>query len=319
MHLHQLLHLLSDGQFHSGSELGDVLGLSRTSIWKALSHLQSLPVELETIKGRGYRIVGGLDLLDPEKIREQLSNEVSQLCALEALLICTSTNDYMASQSLNFSDNCYQICFAEQQTNGRGRRGRSWISSFAKNISLSIGFTLSGGVEVLSGMSLVVGVAMASALAKMGVQDCAVKWPNDVIVGSKKICGILIELQGEATTGWSIVCGVGLNVAMSKQEGEGIDQDWIALNECVELGRNIVAVRVLEELVAALEIFKQDGFSAFDGLWRQYDYLNGKDLVISPSNLIGRGVGVDAHGALLVDVHGKTQVVNAGEVSVRKL
>lgn len=319
MHLYQLLYLLSDGRFHSGSELGDVLGLSRTSIWKALSHLQSLHIELETVKGKGYRIAGGLDLLDLDKIIFQLSEDVAQLCSIETVLSCASTNDYIAIQSGDFSDKGYRVCFAELQTNGRGRRGRTWVSPFAKNISLSVGFTLNGGVEALSGMSLVVGIAMACALSKMGIADCYVKWPNDVIVNEKKICGILIELQGEATTGWNIVCGVGMNVSMSKLEGKTIDQDWIALQDCLAIGRNHVAARMLEELIGALEIYKCHGFSAFEKLWQKYDYLFEKDLIISPTNVEGRGVGVDSHGALLIDVSGQLQSINAGEASVRKL
>lgn len=319
MHLYQLLHLLSDGQFHSGSELGDVLGLSRTSIWKALTHLQDLHVDLETVKGKGYRIAGGLDLIDLDKITAQLSDKVSRLCELEVLLSCASTNDYIAAQSDNFSDMGYRVCLAEMQTSGRGRRGRSWVSPFAKNISLSVGFTLNGGVESLSGMSLVVGIAMASALSKMGVSDCFVKWPNDVLVNKKKICGILIELQGEATTGWNVVCGVGLNVSMSALEGQEIEQDWIALQECLAIDRSSVVVRILDELITALEIFKCHGFSVFEKAWQQYDYLFDKELVISPANVQGRGAGVSSQGALLVDVLGEKRSINAGEVSVRRL
>lgn len=319
MHLYQLLRLLSDGQFHSGSELGDVLGLSRTSIWKVLSNLQSMQIELETVKGKGYRVAGGLDLLDLDVIRSRLSAEVAQLCSVETLLSCSSTNDYIASHSESFSASSYRACFSELQTDGRGRRGRSWVSPFAKNISLSVGFTLNGGVEALSGMSLIVGIAMASALSKMGVDNCYVKWPNDVLVNEKKICGILIELQGEATTGWNVVCGIGMNVAMTDLEGKAIDQDWIAIQECLAVGRNDVAVSMLEELISALEIFKCHGFSAFEKLWRQYDYLYEKDLIITPTNVKGFGAGVDSHGALQIDVLGRLQSITAGEVSVRKL
>lgn len=319
MDLYQLLHLLSDGHFHSGSELGDVLGLSRTSIWKVLSNLQSMQIELETIKGKGYRIAGGLDLLDLDVIRPQLSAEVNRLCSIETLMSCSSTNDYIASQSEDFSAESYLACFSELQTNGRGRRGRAWVSPFAKNISLSVGFTLNGGVEVLNGMSLIVGIAMASALSKMGVDNCWVKWPNDVLVNGKKICGILIELQGEATTGWNVVCGVGMNVGMSDLDGKSIDQEWIALQECMAVSRNQVAVSVLEELIGALELFRCHGFLVFEKLWQQYDYLFGKELMVTPTNIKGVGAGVDSHGALQINVLGQLQTINAGEVSVRKL
>lgn len=319
MDLYQLLKHLSDGQFHSGSELGDLLGLSRTSIWKALSHLQSLSVDPEIVKGKGYRIPGGLDLLDLNKISGLLSGRVNDVCDLEALLSCSSTNDYIAAEAKDFSVERYKICLAEVQTSGRGRRGRTWISPFAKNIYMSVGFKINGGIEALSGLSLVVGLAMASSLSKLGVQDCCVKWPNDVLIGGKKICGVLIELQGEATTGWDIVCGVGLNVAMSVNDGQGIDQAWISLQDCQIVDRNKMAAIMLEELIGALELFKIQGFSAFESAWKQYDYLFGKELIINPANIQGYGMGVDAHGALMVDVEGEQIAINAGEVSVRRI
>jgi BirA family biotin operon repressor/biotin-[acetyl-CoA-carboxylase] ligase len=319
MDLYQLLRLLSDGQFHSGSELGDLLGLSRTSIWKTLSHLASLSIVPEIIKGKGYRIPGGLDLLDLNKLNGLLVGDAKRLCDLDAVLSCTSTNDYIAARAAEFSVERYKICLAEFQTSGRGRRGRSWISPFAKNIYMSVGFKVNGGIEALSGLSLVVGLAMASALSKLGVPDCCVKWPNDVLVGGKKICGVLIELQGEATTGWDIVCGVGLNVAMKENDAQEIDQAWISLQQCLLIDRNKVAAIMLEELIGALEHFKRQGFSAFESVWKQYDYLFGKELTVSPANLQGYGAGIDAHGALLVNVAGELMTINAGEVSVRRI
>lgn len=319
MSIYQLLRLLSDGCFHSGSELGERLGLSRTSIWKTLSQLNEFPIELEVVKGKGYRIHGGLDLLDQDKLQALLTADASNCCSLETLLSCTSTNDYMSSKIIDFIDGRYQVCFAEVQSAGRGRRGRAWVSPFAENIYMSVGFKVQGGVEALSGMSLVVGLAVASALTEMGVEDCFVKWPNDVLVGGKKISGVLIELQGEATTGWDVVCGIGLNVSMSKAQGKDIDQDWMALKECLAVDRNTVAAQVLNSLIRYLQDYKHKGFACFADHWRRYDYLYGKELQISPSGVIGLGAGVDAHGALILDVAGEAVLVNAGEASVRRL
>lgn len=319
MVIYKLLHLLSDGDFHSGSELGEKLGLSRTSIWKALSQLDAMPVEIEVVKGKGYRIAEGLDLLEQSKIIELLSEEVASISSIETLFSCTSTNDYMSSKITDFSEHHYQICFSEFQTAGRGRRGRVWVSPFARNIYLSAGFKIHGGVEALSGMSLVIGLAVAESLNGMGVKDCCVKWPNDVYVGDRKICGILIELQGEATTGWDVVCGIGLNVSMTRTQGQEIDQEWIALHETLKVGRNEVAAHILNSLLSYLEDFKRTGFAGFGELWRRYDYLYGKELSISPSSITGCGAGVDSHGALILDVEGEEHLINAGEVSVRRV
>jgi BirA family biotin operon repressor/biotin-[acetyl-CoA-carboxylase] ligase len=325
MNIQQLLYHLSDGEFHSGSELGNALGLSRTSVWKLMSHLKTFSIELEVVKGKGYCIPGGLDLLVGEEIYPKLSAPVAELCELELLMQCSSTNDHIAKKLSLVKSDRFQVCFSEMQTDGRGRRGRTWVSPFARNIYMSVGFKLHGGVEVLSGLSLVVGLAMAVALTRMGLSGSKVKWPNDVLVNGKKICGVLIELQGEATTGWTVVCGIGMNVGMTEQDGCNIEQQWTTVKQNLDsvegrqVTRNHVAAVMLDELIKALEIYKAYGFQRFLNDWCIYDYLLGKELTITPSGLKGVGAGIDSHGALLVDVVGNLKVVNAGEVSVRLL
>tara|TARA_R110001592_G_C13182547_1_gene751101 strand:+ start:4320 stop:5279 length:960 start_codon:yes stop_codon:yes gene_type:complete len=318
MDLNKLLSLLSDGNFHSGSELGEFMGVSRTAIWKVIPSLQEISVPIEIVKGKGYRIIGGLDLLNKSKILALLPRNISKLVDIDILLSHSSTNDYLSSTAKAIGLGECRVCLAENQTAGRGRRGRVWVSPFAKNISFSIGFLLGGGVEALSGLSLVVGIAVAKALEDLGLEGVCLKWPNDVFVGEKKIAGILLELSGEATTHWKVVCGVGLNVHMSESDGVNIDQAWCSIDEQVQVSRNVVVARLLERLLETLELFKEQGFNAFLAEWARLDMLNGKMVVVLPNEIEGKVIGVNLQGALIIK-HGKTEyVINAGEVSVRK-
>lgn len=317
MDLNRLLSLLSDGEFHSGSELGELLGVSRTSIWKAIPSLQELSVPVEVVKGKGYRIKGGLDLLDKNKILSMLPSDIKDRVNLDILLSYSSTNDYLSSNKGSVSHN-YHICLAEHQTAGRGRRGKVWVSPFAKNISLSAGFLLGGGVEALSGLSLVVGVAVAKTLECLGLKNVGLKWPNDVFVGDKKIAGILLELNGEATTSWNVICGIGLNVHMGKKDSVSIDQEWCALTESIAIERNIVISKLLVQLVEVLELFKDEGFQSFMDDWARFDILSGEKVAVTPNGVEGYVVGVNRQGALLIKSVDGEHVINAGEVSVRK-
>tara|TARA_R110002167_G_scaffold335284_1_gene542602 strand:+ start:655 stop:1611 length:957 start_codon:yes stop_codon:yes gene_type:complete len=317
MDLNKLLSLLSDGEFHSGSELGELLGVSRTSIWKAVPSLEGLNVPIEVVKGKGYRIQGGLDLLDKNQILSILPCNIKERVNLDILLSHSSTNDYLSSLESPVGQT-YHICLAEHQTAGRGRRGKEWISPFAKNVSFSASFLLGGGAEALSGLSLVVGVAVAKTLQALGLKNVGLKWPNDVFVGDKKIAGILLELSGEATTNWNVVCGIGLNVHMDERDGVVIDQSWCSISESIVIERNMVVASLLTQLVEVLESFKKDGFKVFMDEWAQFDILSGERVIVTPTGIEGRAVGVNMQGALLVKSADGECVINAGEVSVRK-
>jgi len=317
MELHSLLSLLADGQYHSGSDLGAQLGVSRTAVWKALkNNLSDIHIEVLSVKGKGYRIEGGLDLLSVDIIYESLPPALKELCDLHLLLSVDSTNTWMMS-NLRVTKP-YTFCLAELQKDGKGRRGRRWLSPFGKNICLSVGFDLPGGVEVLNGLSLVVGISVVRALKLLGLSTAKLKWPNDILINGEKVAGILVELQGEATTGWRITAGIGLNVAMNEGEGRGIDQPWVSLSKYIDFSRDFIASTLIASVVNVLETFKQDGFSVFIDEWQDFDVLKGRHVQISASDVAGISRGVDASGALLLDTGSGIISVNAGEVSIKK-
>jgi len=316
MQISSLIQALADGEFHSGSQLGAQLGVSRTAIWKALDRLDEFGLRYESHRGKGYRLCSPLDLLDLERVHSLLSSNVRSRVLLESVLSCPSTNSSV-HQLQRQMDKPYTALFAEQQTSGRGRRGKSWQSPFAENIYLSMAMDWAKGPAALQGLSIVVGVVLAELLAEEGVPDVGLKWPNDVWVGRQKIAGILIELEGEVTTSWRVTLGLGLNTHMSKEAGESIDQPWTALSEFVSVRRSDLAAKLIERLCEALDHFSEHGFSLFRERYQEFDALHGEQVRLLGPEIEGVVRGVDDVGALLLEVDGAIRPYHAGELSVR--
>ena len=309
-----LISLLADGQFHSGSALGSALGVSRTAVWKALAVLPEYGLELETVKGKGYRLSCPVQLLDQGVILHGIEPSIRNRLSLTLLSVVGSTN----SELMRLGEaNEFSVLLAEMQTSGRGRRGREWVSPFGKNVYLSMAFGLPGGPEVLAGLSLVVGLSLAKVLSGHTSKSLKLKWPNDVMIDGRKLAGVLVELRGEATTAWSVVLGVGLNYDMTEDSAKGIDQPWASLRNFSSVGRNELIAELIQQLVVDLDQFRHSGFSGFRARWNDLDFFAGEQVGVVGQGIVGRSLGVDALGNLVIDTVSGKQTVNAGEVSVR--
>lgn len=313
-----VLKILADGELHSGQDLAQTLGVSRTAIWKQLAQLEELGLGVQRLRGQGYCLSRPLDLLDVERTRQYI-DPLSQ-AAIEVHLVGTvpSTNDYLSGrevEGLSFS-----ACLAEQQTAGRGRRGRVWQSPFGLNLYLSLAFVSARGVSGLDGLSLVIGIAVVKSLQGLGVEGLQIKWPNDIWLQGRKLGGILVELSGELQTRCRVIVGVGLNVEMVAEEGALIDQPWISLAEAgliPEGGRNQLAGQLLQDLTSAITLFEREGFAAFRHEWDSLDALKGRQLVVLGQETNGLGVGIDDRGAYCLRTAEGKVYLNAGEVSIR--
>ncbi|WP_250656521.1 biotin--[acetyl-CoA-carboxylase] ligase [Alkalimarinus coralli] len=318
MELVRLLNCLADGQYHSGVEIGLELGVSRTAVWKALGKLEASGVALEVVKGKGYRIVGGLDLLSRDAIVGHLNQSSTPFERLYLLQDVDSTNSFLMREESG-SDG-YALCLSERQSSGRGRRGRVWHSPYAKNLYLSLSFNLAGGAEALEGLSLALGVAVANCLSANGVADIGLKWPNDIWVGDKKLAGLLVELKGEAELGWKVVAGLGINVLMSEDEGSVVDQPWTSISAVasdLSIDRSLWASLLIESLITTIERYRLCGLEGLLAEWSRFDILHGRGVQVSGSGLSGLCMGVDGRGRLLVKSGEELHAINAGEVSVR--
>lgn len=316
-----VLPLLSDGDFHSGQELADALGISCTAVSKQLKKLQKLGLQVEASESRGYRLATAIELLDREQILRQLAPDSRELLShLWLENVVDSTNAEVLRQ-LQQGRSVGLVCVAEQQTAGRGRRGRNWVSPFASNLYLSLAWEFSGGAAALEGLSLAVGVAVAEGLERCGVPEISLKWPNDLMHERAKLGGILIEMVGDVAGTCQAVIGVGLNVRMPDSAAVAIDQAWTDLARITpELPhRNQLLVAVLDQLLPLLSNFETRGFASLREAWMARDANAGQAVVIRSGNNQWAGVarGVDEQGALLLETENGLQPVYGGEVSLR--
>lgn len=317
--IRRILNLLADGQFHSGEQLGAALGVSRSAVWQTLKRLLDPTLELHAVRGRGYRIAGGLELLDANSIVTAINDPaLAKQIALEIHDTIDSTNSYVLSKINNPPG---LVCVAEQQTAGRGRRGRTWFSSFGKNIALSMLWHFPGGSTTLAGLSLVIGIAVVNALNNYGIHDVALKWPNDVIYHQHKLGGILIEIAGDAGGPCQVVIGIGLNVAITSVAENAINQAWTDVHTITGKNpqRNRLIGLLLRELLLILPQFQTHGLAAFANRWQQLDVLYDRPIVLETGGkqIHGIAAGIDSVGNLLVNNNGELQRFHSGEVSVR--
>jgi BirA family biotin operon repressor/biotin-[acetyl-CoA-carboxylase] ligase len=317
--LRHILDLLADGQFHSGEELGLLLGVSRAAVWKHLQKLEGLGIKLLSIKGRGYCIDGGLDLLDLKKITACMGSSLPLNLNLFPLI--DSTNSYL----MRHNNPAMQVCLAESQSAGRGRRGRVWVSPFAQNIYCSVGWGFEGGVGVLEGLSLVVGLVIVRTLQRYGVSGLELKWPNDVLYRNQKLAGVLIEMTGDPAGYCQVVIGMGINVGMSNELSYSIEQPWIDVRSIfiqqglADLSRNLLVATLIDELVSVLDGYEQAGFVSYCAEWQSLNAYAGQRVELRNGNLTYSGVclGVTDTGALLLETAQGKEMFHGGEVSLR--
>jgi len=310
---------------HSGQVLGDVLGVSRAAVCKQIKKLNELGLKVVSVKGAGYQLFGPIELLEPKKIINNLDPQIKNLISeIDVHWSIASTNSHCLAYIKNNFTNGY-VCLAEHQMNGRGRRGRKWVSPLAGSLYLSLAWRFACGAEILEGFSLAVAIAVANALREdFALQNVKLKWPNDILFDNKKLGGILIEIMGEAGGPCSVVVGIGINVSVSNGAESEIDQPWIDLNSALSraVSRNQLAASILNRLVLLLQSYERDGFSAFRKDWMQYDAFIGSHVVVQNGvNDFFEGLarGVSDSGELLVDGNGYLRVFKSGEVSLRRV
>jgi len=308
-----LVSILADGEFHSGEQLGERLGMSRAAINKHIQTLRDWGVDVFTVPGKGYSLPEPIQLLNEEQIVAQV-----QTGKVAVLPVIDSTNQYLLDRinELRSGD----ACVAEYQQAGRGRRGRKWFSPFGANLYLSMYWRLEQGPAAAIGLSLVIGIIMAEVLQELGAENVRVKWPNDLYLGDRKLAGILVELTGKTGDAAQIVIGAGINLSMRRAESDVINQGWVNLQEAgVVIDRNTLAVRLINALRSALQSFEQEGLSPWLSRWKKLDNFINRPvkLIIGEREIFGISRGIDAQGALLLEQDGVIKPWMGGEISLR--
>lgn len=318
----KILGLLADGEFHSGTELAEALGVSRSAISKQLRGLSEVGLSHSAISGKGYRLDQPLELLAHAGINAALDEcNKALISSLEIHDSLDSTNTYLVEHSRNHAPSGF-VCFAEHQTAGRGRRGRQWVSPYGGNIYVSILWRFQqGGIAATAGLSLAVGVAVIRALKQHHIHDVGLKWPNDIYSQGKKLGGILIEVSGEADGPCAAVIGLGLNLFLAEIHAHGITQAWTdvtKINGEKLVSRNELAGTVVNHILTVINGFETVGINAYLDEWRGHDCLKDQPatLYVGQQQVEGIVVGIDDSGLLLMKrADGSVQAFASGEVS----
>src|SRR5262252_3570786 len=225
-----LLRLLADGEFHSGSDLGAALGISRGAVWHRVRLAQTTGVRILRRRGRGYRLSRPLDLLDAKALAARAAGFASPL-RVEVLEQCASTSSELLERAGEGAASG-SVVACEHQSAGRGRRGNRWFSAVGGSLAFSLLWRFAQGPGALSGLSLAIAVLAARALEREGIAGVQLKWPNDLVWRGRKLGGILVEVSGEAQGPSAVVIGVGLNVRLDPLERGRIGQPAADLAAC---------------------------------------------------------------------------------------
>lgn len=319
-----ILAVLADGKFHSGEALAQRFGVTRATVYNAIQSVEALGITVFSVRGRGYRLPKAVTLLDVDAI-VQACGEYASWFHVQVLAQVDSTNRYLMQESARGI--AHGTCVAAHiQTAGRGRRGRSWLSQLGGSLTFSLLWRFQCGAAGLSGLSLVVGLALVRALHSLGLAEIQLKWPNDLLVQHQgqwhKLGGILIELQGDMEGPSAAVIGIGLNLEIASEMRQNIDQPVLGLNalSAQALDPNVLLGRCLSQLAIHLNQFAEQGFAYFQHEWTAVHAFHQQPvnlLLANGQTVPGQVLGVAEEGSLLVETAAGQQRFNAGEISVR--
>lgn len=245
------------------------------------------------------------------QVQPELSAALQEIHIFQSL---ASTNTWLLEQP----SACFSVCLAEEQTAGHGRRGRIWQSPKSGNIYFSLRWCFQQVPANYGCLGLVVGVAVAEALAAYGLQGHTLKWPNDIYYAGQKLGGILLQTAQPLQ---QVVIGIGLNTGMQRAMTH-IDQAWCDLSEIMQgqIDRNGLIAAILEQLIPALQAFPQFKMSVFQQQWQHWDWLADQAVRIDTGKEIlqGRASGLDEQGQLQVILaDGSHRTFSSADVSVR--
>lgn len=318
----EILKRLNHERYSSGQELADTLDVTRATIHNCILRLEAMGVSIERVRGKGYRLLRPLDLIDANKIKSNLSPEVlNGLMQINVLHQVDSTNNFISSYESPATSH-FSVVLAEMQSAGKGRRGRTWESPYAANIYMSLLWTMQKSMSEVGALSPLLAISMVRALAAMGIEGLGLKWPNDIYCHYKKLAGLLIECSGEVNGNTKMIIGVGVNVHMDDQDNIHIDQPWtniLSNTPNTSVSRNDIVPSLLNHMVPILNKFNSDQIESLVEDWREWDIMQNQQVVLHTTNkdIVGVARGIDETGRLLLETKQGTQVFSAGDVSLR--
>ena len=317
----EILRLLrsADG-YISGQELCNRFGVSRTAVWKAINQLKEAGYEIEAQQNKGYRLMAAPDLMTEAEIKSLMH---TNWVAKEVLYFDTIDSTNTKAQEL--AEKGYPsgtLVVADKQESGKGRRGRSWVSPSGTGIFMTLMIKPDINPNNASMLTLVAALAVAKAITSVTGEEALIKWPNDIVVNGKKVCGILTEMNAQFDYINHIVVGIGINVH-NESFPEEISQ--MASSLMIEAGgKRFHRAQIIAETMSYFEQYYDTFLKTQDlsALVREYDELlvnrNKSVRVLDPKEPFdGKAMGITPKGELIVDTWESRKLVSSGEVSVR--
>ncbi len=307
------------GSFVSGQKISELFGISRTAVWKHIRVLKQRGYVIESYTKKGYCLKEAPELLTPERITAGLQTHVfgRHISYFEKV---DSTNT-VAKRLADTGAEEGTIVVAEEQTGGKGRLDRSFLSPFAQGVWFSLILRPPFPPVEISKMTLVAAVALTNVLRRMGLIHCGIKWPNDILVHGKKIVGILTELNGTAEKINYLIMGIGINTDLSKKAlpRELKKTATSFAMENISVRRDALLQALLLELERYYTMAKEKGFSPILEEWKVLSCMLGQEVEVSSMDktFTGKAVNLDENGNLLVETPTGIEKVLAGDVRVR--
>lgn len=314
----QLLNKADD--YISGEEISRQLGVSRTAVWKVINHMKEEGYEIESVTRKGYRLISSPDVLNEEELRYNLDTNIlgNKIISYDTV---DSTNQQAKKIALEGAKEG-TIIISEEQTAGKGRRGKYWVSPPNTGIWMSVVLRPDIMPENASMLTLVAGLSVCKAIREITGLEALIKWPNDIVINGKKICGLLTEMNSEIDYVNFVVVGIGINV---NTEGFPPELEKMATSLMIEGNKNYERKKIVNKILEIFEIYYKKYLDTEDltNMIEEYNTccINiGREVqVISKhKNLQGKVKKITEKGELIItDSQGQDIEVTSGEVSVR--
>lgn len=310
----KILNILRSAQTYvSGEKISSSLNISRAAVWKHIKKLRDDGYVIDSVTNKGYRLVSPPDILTASEILSQLKTKKIGRNIVYFDETDSTNND--AKRAWESADG--SVFIAEIQNGGKGRLGRSWESPKSSGIWMSI--LLKPDLNPLDAPKITqtAGLAVCKALKRFGAQ---IKWPNDIIIKSKKVCGILTEMSAQTDMVDYIVCGIGINVNNESFDSEIAEK---ATSLYIESGkkqnRAEIVCGVLEEFEDLYERFLKGGLKEILDEYKASCVNLNRDVrvIYKKQELVGRAVDINENGELVVKTSENEVNIFSGEVSVR--
>ena len=316
----EILKLLKEtAGYISGQELCEKFGVSRTAVWKVINQLKEEGYEIEAVRNKGYILKGSADVLSKEELESTIHTKWAgtQVAFFEETDSTNNEIRRLAEQGAPHGT----LAVAERQLGGKGRRGRVWTSPAGVGIWMSMLLRPQIDPMAASMLTLVMALSTRRGIEKATGLKSEIKWPNDLVLNKKKICGILTEMSAQLDYINHVVIGIGINV---QNESFPKEIEQVATSILMETGQHVNRAELIEAVLEQFERYYEIFLETEDlsGLVKEYNAhlinMQKQVRVLDPKEPYeAKAMGITPHGELIVDTWEGRKLVSSGEVSVR--